>query len=100
MLTRSVNVLKTTGPLRLLWLSVLFSELSSAVITSLMSIILQGRVTRDYLITSGVVALAVSFVLAFILISLLDAVRKAEKRRKKRGQPSEISWRIPLWLRS
>jgi len=80
MLTRSVNVLKTTGPLRLLWLSVLFSELSSAVITSLMSIILQGRVTRDYLITSGVVALAVSFVLAFILISLLDAVRKAEKK--------------------
>jgi PAS domain S-box-containing protein len=62
---------------------VLFSELSSAAITSLMSLFFHGKVTHDYLITSGVVALLVSFLLAFILIRLIDAVRKAEKKSEE-----------------
>ena len=82
MLTRSINAIKTTGSWRLLWLSVLFSEIASTAITSLMSIFLHGRIMRDYLITSGVVALIVSFVVAFILINLLDAVRKKVEEQR------------------
>jgi PAS domain S-box-containing protein len=57
--------------LHFVWMAVLASEL----FTVIMSIILRGRITYDYLVTGGVVSLIV----ASMLIFLIDHMRKTEE---------------------
>jgi len=51
---RIIALLQKMSLWKLLLLSVAASEILSAMIVSLMSIILQGRITYDYLLTSAV----------------------------------------------
>jgi len=67
----------------LLWMSVLASEIFTAVIVSIMSIAFYGRVTNDYLITGSVTALLVSFVVVFVLLSILKQMRRTEAEHNR-----------------
>ncbi len=67
--------LKTTNLWHFVWISVVSSE----IFTSIMSILLRGRITLDYLITGGIVSLLVSSV----VIYLIKLMRKMESRSEK-----------------
>jgi PAS domain S-box-containing protein len=65
---------------RLLLISIAVSVLLTWLIVSGMSILLQGRITRDYLITGSVTALIVSLIVSYLLLLLIDQMRKSEER--------------------
>ncbi len=80
MLDEIITKMKDFRPWNLLWMSVLSTEIMTAIIVSLMSLLFHGKVVRDYVITGGVAALLASFVIAFLLIRLIDSIRKTEKK--------------------
>lgn len=80
MLDEIITKMKDFRPWSLLWISVLSTEIMTAIIVSLMSLLFHGKVVRDYVITGGVAALLASFVIAFLLIRLIDSIRKTEKK--------------------
>lgn len=59
----------------LIWISVVCSEFFTAI----MSIILRGKITYDYLVTGSVVSLIV----AALVILIIQHTRKIEKRSKE-----------------
>lgn len=79
MAKKIVHFFKTIRLWHFVWLSVVSSE----VFTAVMSIILRGRITYDYLITGAIVSLIVSS-MAIYFIKLLrkteDALRESENR--------------------
>src|SRR5208337_4696120 len=66
-------------PSRLLWLSVIFSIISTEIIVIPMSIFFNGKVICDYFITGVVCASLVSLIVCYLLIHLINKVREGEK---------------------
>jgi len=60
---RIFQTLTTVNPWHFLWISIVLSE----VLTALMSLLLKGSVTYDYLLTGGVVSLIVAGIVIFLL---------------------------------
>ena len=60
--------LTTFNPWHFLWISILLSE----VLTALMGLLLKGSVTYDYLITGGVVSLIVAGIIIFLLKMMMQ----------------------------
>jgi PAS domain S-box-containing protein len=71
---RIFQALTTVNPWHFLWISILLSE----VLTALMGLLLKGSVTYDYLLTGGVVSLIV----AGIVISLLKLMMQVRLDNK------------------
>ncbi len=65
---------------RLLLISIVASVMLTLPFVSGMSILLRGRITRDYLITGSVTALIVSLIVSYFLLLLIDQIRKSEER--------------------
>ncbi len=74
-----VQIFMGINPWHLLWSSVLFSVLFTAIIVESMSIILIGSMTQDYLITGVVAAFFVSILVVFILVQFIDYLRKMDE---------------------
>jgi len=84
-----IDRLRKVSLLHLLWISIVISELLSVIIVSIMSIILRGRVTYDYLITSAVTSLIFAAIIISIILYFMkelkdteDALRESEERFK------------------
>lgn len=73
MLNRIIRMLMTISLWHFVWFSMAFSEAFTAV----MSMLLRGRITSDYLITGGVVSLLVSFVVVYLIKLMRDAELQA-----------------------
>lgn len=87
MVSQAVNILRKMSLWKLLCLSIATSEILSAIIVSIMSIILQGRITHDYLITSAVTSgIVTGFIVSIILCfmkQLQDTNNKLLKSEEK-----------------
>lgn len=79
MLEQILYRLKTATFWRLIWFSVILSELLTAIIVLPMSILFRDGIAADYLITGSVAAFFVSLIVAFILVLLIKELRKDEK---------------------
>jgi PAS domain S-box-containing protein len=55
-----------------LWISILLSE----ILTAIMSIILRGKITQDYLITGGIVSLIVASSVIYLLRQIINLFKK------------------------
>lgn len=75
MLNNIIRIFKTRSLWHIVWLSVAASE----SFTAIMSIILRGRITYDYLITGGLVSLIVSS----IAVYLIKLMRETEEELKE-----------------
>ncbi len=71
---RLFHALTTLNPWHFLWVSIVLSE----VLTALMGLLLKGSVTYDYLVTGGVVSLIVAGIVIFLL-KLMMQVRLDNK---------------------
>jgi PAS domain S-box-containing protein len=60
------------NPWHFLWISIILSE----ILTAIMSVILLGKVTLDYLITGGVVSLIVASLVIFLLKQVINLFQK------------------------
>ncbi|MBS1234834.1 MAG: hypothetical protein H6R43_550, partial [Nitrospirae bacterium] len=60
--------LTTFNSWHFLWISILLSE----VLTALMGLLLKGSVTYDYLVTGGVVSLIVAGIIIFLLKMMMQ----------------------------
>ena len=69
----------------LIWMSVVCSEF----LTAIMSFILRGKITYDYLITGSVVSLIISVLIIF----LVQHTRKIEKQANEALRESEERFR-------
>lgn len=78
-----INKLKTIRVGYLLWLSVIFSEILTAIIVSLMSIFLHGKISNDHLIIGAVTSFIVSFIVVWIIINILRQLAQTEESLKK-----------------
>jgi len=67
-------------PSGLILLSVIFSVVFSEALVASMSLHFHGKVTRNYLITGLAAASVVSFVLSYILVSLIRHLRESKER--------------------
>ncbi len=76
-----VNKLITIKPTSLLWLSVVFSIISTEIIVVPMSIFFNGKVSYDYFVTGLVCASLVSMVVSYLLIHLISKLRGSEKEK-------------------
>jgi len=79
MFNKVLHKLKTVTPWRIFWLSVLLSEFLTEIIVTLLSILIHGRITYDYLIVGSITALFVSIIVAAILVLLIKELRKNER---------------------
>ncbi|MFQ5976110.1 MAG: PAS domain S-box protein, partial [Candidatus Hydrothermarchaeales archaeon] len=80
-----IQKLKTVSIWHFVWMSVVLSE----GFTSIMSVILRGRITYDYLLTGGVVSLIV----ASLVIYLVKQIREIDKRAEEALKESEARYR-------
>src|SRR5512141_501661 len=62
---------------------ILLSVALSELLTSLMSILLQGRITRDYLITGGFVSLIVSGIVVYFINRLFGLAKENEALQRE-----------------
>ncbi len=79
MFNNVLQKLKTVTPWRILWLSVVLSEFLTEIIVTLLSILIHGRITYDYLIVGSITAFFVSIIVAAILVLLIKELRKNER---------------------
>ena len=86
MFNRILSMFKTVTPWRLFWLSIVLSELLTAIIVIPMSILFNGRIAHDYLITGSVTAFFVSLIVVVILVLLIKELRKDEKALNEQNQ--------------
>lgn len=86
MLEQILYRLKTATFWRLIWFSVILSELLTAIIVLPMSILFRDGIAADYLITGSVAAFFVSLIVAFILVLLIKELRKDEKILNEQNQ--------------
>lgn len=83
MFNKVLQKLKTVTPWRIFWLSVLLSEFLTETIVTLLSILIHGRITYDYLIVGCITALFVSIIVAAILVLLIKELRKNERTQNE-----------------
>ncbi len=74
-----IKKIKTGNLWHLVWLSVIVSEILTASIVSVISIIFRGKITHDYLITGAVTACIVAAVVTAIIIYLVKQCRENEE---------------------
>lgn len=74
---------KAVSPNRVLAIGVIASEILTFFIVSIMSIIFNGRITYDYLITGAITAFIVSFIVILIIASLSKILKEGEERYRK-----------------
>lgn len=86
MLEQILYRLKTATFWRLIWFSVILSELLTAIIVLPMSILFHDGIAVDYLITGSVAAFFVSLIVTFILVLLIKELRKDEKILSEQNQ--------------
>ena len=80
-----VNFLKSVNILHLLWVSVLLSEVLTAIIVAPLSVYFRGRVTSDYMITGAVTAFIVSFIVCSVIIYLVLIIRKVDASMQEKA---------------
>lgn len=83
MFNKVLHKLKTVTPWRILWLSVVLSEFLTEIIVALLSILIHGRITYDYLIVGSITAFFVSIIVAAILVLLIKELRKNERTQNE-----------------
>lgn len=86
MINKILYKLKTVTLWRLLWSSVVLSEVLTGIIVVPMNVIFHGRITYDYLITGGIAAFFVSLIVTFVLVLLIKELRKDEKALSEQNQ--------------
>ena len=79
-LTEIIERLMNMSRFRLLLISIAVSEILTCLIDSAISIIIHGRITRDYVITGPITALVVSLIVTYMVLLLFDRIRKSEER--------------------
>ncbi|MEO5346233.1 MAG: response regulator [Magnetococcus sp. YQC-9] len=62
-------------PFRILWISVLLSEIGTGVIVAAMSQLLHGEVRQDFMVTGVIAALLVSLIVTFGLLRMVEMLR-------------------------
>ena len=67
----------------LLLLAIVIAEALTAMVVSGMSILIYGRVLWDYIVTGAVAALVVSLIVVYLLILLIEEIRKGEESLRK-----------------
>ncbi|MEE9595085.1 MAG: PAS domain S-box protein, partial [Candidatus Hydrothermarchaeales archaeon] len=77
--TQIIHRLNKISLWHFIWISVVFSE----ILTGIMSVILRGRITYDYLITGGVVSLIVASIVIFLIKQLRETEKRAEQELKR-----------------
>jgi len=75
-----VEKLKTARLGYLLLLSVIVSEICSGSVVSLMSLLLRGQITQDYLVTSAVTAFIAPIVVVSIILVLIQHLLDVENK--------------------
>ncbi len=80
-----VNFLKSVNILHLLWVSVLLSEVLTAIIVAPLSVYFRGRVTSDYMITGAVTAFIVSFIVCSVIIYLVLIIRRVDASMQEKA---------------
>lgn len=83
MLTRVIGWLAGGGSRHILWTFILVSELITAVIVALMSIVMRGRITGDYFVTGAVTAFVLSLIVVKILVSLTGRLNETAERLRR-----------------
>lgn len=78
-----IPLIKKANPWHLVGISVAVSEIFTAIIVSVMSILFRGRIASDYLITGAAAAFFVSLVVASILVYLIKQLSLAETARQE-----------------
>ncbi len=84
---RILRVLTTLNPWHFLWISIVMSE----VLTALMGVILKGSITYDYLVTGGVVSLIVAGIVIFLLKEMMQVRLDNEFLRAEMEQQREAA---------
>ena len=74
---------KTIKPNLVIIIGVIVSEVITLIVVSVMSIIFNGRITYDYLVTGAIAAFIVSFIVILIIVSLLKILKESEGRYRK-----------------
>ncbi len=74
-----VHILNTVNLWHFVWISIVLSE----IFTAIMSVILRGRITYDYLITGGVVSLAVASIIIYFIYQLRGIEKSLLESQKK-----------------
>lgn len=74
---------KMVSPNRIIVIGVIGSEVLTFIVVSIMSIMFNGRIAYDYLITGAIASLIVSFVVILIIVSLLKILKENEERYRR-----------------
>ncbi|MBF0507882.1 MAG: PAS domain-containing protein [Deltaproteobacteria bacterium] len=96
MLVWITTKLKETRLWRLIWFCLIAAELLTAGCVSILSLIINGRITFDYLLTGFVTVSFVAPLVFSILFLLLKELRKSEERFRAFA---EFTWDWETWLR-
>lgn len=83
MIVNFAQRLKMVSPNRIIVIGVIGSEVLTFIVVSIMSMMFNGRITYDYLITGAIAALIVSFVVILIIVSLLKILKENEERYRR-----------------
>jgi signal transduction histidine kinase len=86
MSSRLISQFKKMKSWQILLSSILLSEAVSTPIVTLMSVILRGRVERDFLITSAVTAMFAAGFVTSLLELFMSEIRRSEAELDKRAQ--------------
>ena len=79
MFNRIINKLKSANLFYLFWMSVIISEILTIIVVSIMSFIINGKISNDYLITGTVTALIAASFATFAILHFIKNFKKIEK---------------------
>ncbi|MBF0497405.1 MAG: PAS domain-containing protein [Deltaproteobacteria bacterium] len=96
MLVWITTKLKEAGLWRLIWFCLIAAEVLTAGSVSILSLIINGRITFDYLLTGFITVSFVAPLVFSILFILLKELRKSEERFRAFA---EFTWDWESWLR-
>ena len=77
-----IQKLQGLSPVRIWWLSIFISVVTTEIIVSSMELLLKGRITYDYLLTGLVAAITVAGIVVGLLIALLSRLEHEVKTNK------------------
>src|SRR4030067_3297032 len=80
---RIIEHLVKMSRFHLLLLAIVIAEVLTAMVVSGMSILIYGRVLWDYIVTGAVAALVVSLIVVYLLVLLIEEIRKGEESLRK-----------------
>lgn len=80
---RIIEHLVKISRFHLLLLAIVIAEILTAMVVSGMSILIYGRVLWDYIVTGAVAALVVSLIVVYLLVLLIEEIRKGEESLRK-----------------